>query len=69
MKNEWTPCPLYTFVEEEEKVEKIYEEVAANAVQIVFETCTYDKTDAYIQVQLSILNLFNFSSIRFEDFI
>ena len=55
IKSEWTPCPLYSFVEEEEKVEKIYEEVAQNAVQIVLESTTYDKSDAYINLELSKL--------------
>jgi len=51
---------LYSFVEEEEKVEKIYEEVAQNAVQIVLESTTYDKSDAYIHLELSKKNIKKF---------
>lgn len=55
LKNPWIPCPLYTFVEEEEKVEKILEDIPQNVVQIDLESCDYDKKDAYIYVNLSII--------------
>lgn len=51
-KNPWTPCPLYTFIDEEEKIEKILEDIPQNAVQITIESTTYDKQDAYIYVSL-----------------
>jgi hypothetical protein len=43
---------LYSFVEEEEKIEKTFEEVAQNAVQIIIESTTYDKSDAFIYIEL-----------------
>lgn len=45
---------MYSFVEEEEKVEKVFEEVANNAVQIIIESTTYDKSDAYIFLELTL---------------
>jgi len=52
-KNPWTPCPQYSFIDEEEKVEKIIEDIPQNAVQIHIESTTYDKADAYIYISLS----------------
>ena len=51
-KNPWTPCPLYSFAEEEEKIEKILEDIPQNAVQIDIDSTTYDKDDAYIYISL-----------------
>jgi hypothetical protein len=43
---------LYSFVEEEERIEKTFEEVAQNAVQIIIESTTYDKSDGFIYIEL-----------------
>lgn len=53
IKSEWTPCPMYSFIEEEEKVEKICEEIAQNVLQINIESTTLEDRDAYIWINLS----------------
>lgn len=61
-KNPWTPCPLYSFVEEEEKIEKVLEDIPQNAVQIHIESTDYDKLDAYIYVSLGkFIIIYSFS--------
>ncbi len=68
-KNPWTPCPLYSFIEEEEKIEKTLEEVPQNAVQIEIESTTYDKSDAYIQVNLGKKKAFYIDNFFVWNFI
>jgi hypothetical protein len=51
-KNPWVPAPLYSYVEEEEKVEKINEEIEPFHVDIYFGNTTYDKSNAYLHVIL-----------------
>ena len=53
IKNEWNPCPLYSFIEEEEKVEKICEEIGQNVLQVDIESTTFEDVDAFIWVNLS----------------
>lgn len=53
LKSEWTPCPLYSYIDEEEKVEKICEEVAANVLQINFLSTNFEDSDAFIYLNLS----------------
>jgi hypothetical protein len=68
LKNEWIPCPQYSFIDEEEKIEKILEDVPQNAIQIDIESTTYDKTDAYIQVILGLIYI-NHSCFGKKNFI
>ena len=58
LKNEWVPCPYFSFLEEEEKVEKIFSEIPKNSLEIVLESCDYENKNAYIWVGLSKLNIF-----------
>ncbi len=51
-KNPWVPAPLYSHVEEEEKIEKINEEVPQYAVDLHIGKSTYDKTKAFLEVKL-----------------
>ncbi len=62
-KNPWTPCPLYTYTDEEEKIEKILEEIPQNVVQVHIESCNYDKDDAYVYVSLGIIIFYKINFI------
>jgi len=53
-KNPWVPAPLYSYVEEEEKVEKINEEIEPFHVDIYLGNTNYDKSNAYLHVLLRI---------------
>ena len=53
-KNPWVPAPLYSYVEEEDKVEKINDSIQAQTLKIHIGDTTYDK-DCYLYVTLSIL--------------
>jgi len=52
VKNEWTPCPMYIMSEEEDREEKINEDVEENQVIIHFKKTNYDKTNVYIGVTI-----------------
>ena len=62
VKNEWTPCPMYIVADvikrffihqEEEKEEKINEEIPENVVEIHFKKSTYEKAKVYFDFQIS----------------
>jgi hypothetical protein len=53
IKNEWTPCPLFSFIDEEEKVEKIFEDVEQNVLQINIHSAAYEDPNAYFYINLS----------------
>lgn len=56
-KNQWVPAPLFSYVEEEEQIEKINEEIEASTVDIYIGKSTYDKDNAYLMVTIrKILN-------------
>lgn len=52
-KNPWTPAPLFSWVEEEDRTEKINEEIDQYMVDIYIGKTTYDKNNAYLYVILS----------------
>lgn len=52
-KNPWVPAPLYSYIEEEEKIEKINEEIDQHWIHIYIGKSTYDKENAYLMVNLS----------------
>jgi hypothetical protein len=52
-KNPWVPAPLYSFVEEEEKTEKINEEIEPMTVEIHIGKSNYDKDNAYLYITMS----------------
>ncbi len=54
LKNQWIPPPQYAFLEEEEKKEKILYDIPENNIQINFESCNYDKLDAYCYISLDL---------------
>ncbi len=51
-KNPWVPAPLYNYVEEEEKIEKINQNIDPQVAEIYFGKTTYDK-DCYLYATLS----------------
>ncbi len=51
-KNPWIPAPLYNYVEEEEKHEKINPNIDSQVMEIHFGKSTYDK-DCYLYITLS----------------
>jgi hypothetical protein len=52
-KNPWVPAPLFSWVEEEEKTEKINDEIDQYMIDIHIGKTTYDKNNAYLYVILS----------------
>lgn len=52
-KNPWTPSPLFSWVEEEDRTEKTNEEIDQYMVDIYIGKTTYDKNSAYLYVILS----------------
>lgn len=52
LKNPWIPCPQYQYVDEDEKIEKILEEIPINVLIVNIDGCSYDKNDAYITLSL-----------------
>ena len=57
LKNPWIPCPKTTIVEEEERHEKVLENIPANTVEINFESTNFKDQTAYLLVSLRT-NLF-----------
>lgn len=53
IKNPWIPAPLYSHVEEEERVEVTHEEVEPNFIKIYIGKTTYDQVHAYLIVNLA----------------
>jgi hypothetical protein len=58
-KNPWVPAPLYKYVEEEDRKEKINESIAPQNLSLYIGKSTYDKTNAYLIVSLGngIINI------------
>jgi hypothetical protein len=56
-KNPWVPAPLYKFIEEEEKHEKINESISPQNMIIHIGKSTYDKTHAFLEVSLGIIDI------------
>ena len=51
-KNPWVPAPLFSYVEEDEQIEKINENIEASTVDIYLGKSTYDKDNAYLMITL-----------------
>lgn len=51
-KDQWIPAPLYSTVEEEEKVEVINSEIAEHTIEIYFGKNNYNKNQTYIYAVL-----------------
>jgi hypothetical protein len=60
-KNPWVPAPLYKYIEEEERHEKVNESIAPQNMSIHIGKSTYDKSHAYLEVSLSKLVLISSS--------
>lgn len=63
LKNPWIPCPKTTIVEEEERHEKVLENIPTNTVEINFESTNFKDQTAYLLVSLRTnlpFNLFKF---------
>lgn len=52
LKNPWIPCPKTQLVEEEQRQEKILEEVPEHTVVINFDSTNYKNPSAYLLVTL-----------------
>lgn len=50
--NPWIPAPLYQVFDEEEKIEKINEDIPLNSIQISLGHCNYDKRWIYAVVKI-----------------
>lgn len=55
-KDQWIPAPLYSMVEEEEKVEVINSDIAQNTIEIHFGKNNYNKNQTYIYAVLRIFD-------------
>ena len=51
-KDKWVPAPEFSIIEEEEKVEKIDNDVPENAIKIHIGKTDYDKDNVYLKVKL-----------------
>lgn len=54
-KNPWVPAPLYSYVEEEEQIERFNEEIEPLHMDLHIGNTTYDKSNAYLWVNLRMI--------------
>lgn len=53
-KNPWIPCPLFSYEEEEEKVEVINENIKEYVIAVSIGKNTYDKSSTYIHLEFQV---------------
>lgn len=52
LKNPWIPCPKTSIVEEEEKLEKINEDIPDHSIEISLDSTNFKEEGAYLLVNL-----------------
>lgn len=70
LKNTWVPCPLTTMVEEEEKIEKLNENIPEHSIEISLDSTNYKEESAYLLVNLSkifikLINTFKYFNLPY----